>query len=131
GGIGSACLADEHSLILPRTWLEAFAEIGFPGYSREARRVGALSPMLNDLSGLPPALVIAGNADPHRDDSGLMAQRWQLAGSRADLDVWPDAGHTFTNMSTPLGDLGVERMISWITSVLVQVGAEAGALAAT
>ena len=131
GGIGSAYLADEDTLILPRTWVAAFAEIGLPGYSTEARRVGALSPMLNDLSGLPPALFTAGILDPMRDDSILMAQRWQLAGSSADLDVWPDAPHTFTNMSTPLGDLGLERMTTWITSVLDQVEAEAGALAVT
>src|SRR5262249_23939482 len=126
GGIGSARLADEHTLILTRSWLEGFAEIGLPGYSSETRRAGGLSPMLNDLSGLPPALFTAGNLDPQRDDSILMAQRWQLAGSSADLDVWPDAAHTFTNMGTPLADLGIERMTTWITSVLDQVEAAAG-----
>jgi acetyl esterase len=118
GFIGSAYLADEHSLIVTRDWLDGFLEIGLPGFSSEQRRRSDLSPMLNDLAGLPPALFIAGNLDPLRDDSILMAQRWQLAGNSADLDVWPDAGHTFTNMGTPLGNLGVERMISWITSLL-------------
>lgn len=122
GFIGSAYLADEHSLIVTRSWLDGFLEIGLPGYTADARRSPALSPMLNDLTGLPPALFITGNLDPLRDDSILMAQRWQLAGNRADLDVWPDAGHTFTNMGTPLGDLGVGRMTSWITAALDEVG---------
>jgi acetyl esterase/lipase len=131
GFIGSAYLADEHSLIVTRDWLDGFLEIGLPGYSSEARRAVELSPMLNDLSGLPPALFIAGNLDPLRDDSILMAQRWQLAGSSADLDVWPDAGHTFTNMGTPLGDLGIDRMTTRITSALDEVQATARTLAVT
>jgi hypothetical protein len=47
-----------------------------------------------------------------------MALRWQLAGSRADLDVWPEADHAFSNMATPLADLAVMRTTSWITSLL-------------
>jgi hypothetical protein len=38
-----------------------------------------------------------------------MAQRWQLSGSRADLNVWPDSDHRFTNMATPLGDVALAR----------------------
>ena len=49
-----------------------------------------------------------------------MAQRWQLAGSRADLDVWPEGDHAFSNMGTPLADLAVARTTSWITSALDQ-----------
>ena len=45
---------------------------------------------------------------------------WQLAGSRADLDVWPEGDHAFSNMGTPLADLAVARTTSWITSVLDQ-----------
>jgi acetyl esterase/lipase len=53
-----------------------------------------------------------------RDDSVLMAQRWQLAGSDAELDVWPEGAHAFANMATPLGDLALDRRTQWITSVL-------------
>jgi hypothetical protein len=47
-----------------------------------------------------------------------MAQRWQLADSRADLDVWPEGDHAFSNMGTPLADLAVARTTSWIISIL-------------
>jgi acetyl esterase/lipase len=47
-----------------------------------------------------------------------MAQRWQLAGSHADLDVWPGAAHAFANMATLLGELALERTTSWISSAL-------------
>src|SRR5262245_55453888 len=74
--------------------------------------------MLNDLAGLPPALFTVGDLDPLRDESILMAHRRQLAGSHADLDVWPDAGHAFANMATPLGELALERTTRWFTAIL-------------
>jgi len=76
--------------------------------------------MLNDLSGLPPALFTVGALDPLRDESILMAQRWQLAGSHADLDVWPEGDHAFINMATPLGGLALARTTNWITAILDQ-----------
>jgi acetyl esterase len=74
--------------------------------------------MLNDLSGLPPALFTVGDLDPLRDDSILMAARWQLAGNHADVDVWPEAGHAFINMATPLGELALERTTTWLDEIL-------------
>jgi acetyl esterase/lipase len=77
-----------------------------------------VSPLLNDLSGMPPALFTVGNLDPLRDESILMAARWQLDGSRADLDVWPEGPHAFANIATPLGELAANRATSWITATL-------------
>ena len=75
--------------------------MGLPGYSVDQLRDPELSPMLNDLSGLPPALFSVGGLDLLRDESILMARRRQLAGSRADLDVWPEGDHAFITMATP------------------------------
>ena len=118
GMTASAYLPDSQSPVLPHYWLVSFLEMGLPGYSTDQRRTPELSPMMNDLSGLPPALFTVGDLDPLRDESILMAQRWQLAGSRADLDVWPEGDHAFSNMATPLADLAVARTTSWITSIL-------------
>ena len=120
GMTASAYLPANRSNVLPHDWHVAFLDMALPGYSVEQRRVPQLSPMLNDLSGLPPALFTVGDLDPLRDDSILMAQRWQLAGSRADLDVWPEGDHAFSNMATPLGKLALQRTTSWITSILDQ-----------
>ena len=118
GRTPSAYLADESTLVVPGSWLTAFIKMGLPGYSNDQRRSSSVSPLLNDLAGMPPALFTVGDLDPLRDDSILMAQRWQLAGSDAELDVWPEAAHAFANMATPLGDLALARTTSWITSVL-------------
>jgi len=114
----SALLSTEHSLVLTHDWLFGLLEVGLPGLSVEQRRTPELSPLLNDLSGLPPALFTVGDLDPLRDDSILMAARWQLAGSPADVDVWPEGAHAFINMATPLGDLALQRTTTWLNTIL-------------
>jgi hypothetical protein len=109
--------------VLTHDWLYGLLEIGLPGYSLEQRRVPSLSPALADLAGMPPALFTVGNLDPLRDDSLLLAGRWRLAGGRADLDVWPEGAHAFTNMATPLGKLALDRSIAWIDDLLGETGA--------
>jgi acetyl esterase/lipase len=67
---------------------------------------------------MPPAPFTVGNLDPLRDESILMAARWQLDGGRADLDVWPEGPHAFANIATPLGELAANRATDWITAAL-------------
>jgi acetyl esterase len=114
----SAYLADDETLVVTGTWLQGFRDLALPGRTPAGWRAPDVSPLLNDLTGMPPALFTVGNLDPLRDESILMAQRWQLAGSHADLDVWPEGAHAFANMATPLGELASERTISWITATL-------------
>jgi len=120
GLTASAYLADDRTLVVTGAWLTGFLDLGLPGLSTDDRRAPEISPMLNDLAGLPPALFTVGDLDPLRDESILMAQRWRLAGSPADLDVWPEGAHAFANMATPLGDLALDRTTSWINATLDQ-----------
>jgi acetyl esterase len=120
GGTPSALTATDDTLVLRRDMIDGLLEIGLPGLTPDQRRTPDLSPALADLTGLPPALFTAGALDPLRDDSTLMAAHWQLAGSRADLDIWPQAAHAFTNMATPLGALALTRAANWITAALDQ-----------
>jgi hypothetical protein len=36
----------------------------------------------------------------------------------ADLDVWPEGAHAFTNMGTPLAVVALDRTTSWISDLL-------------
>jgi acetyl esterase/lipase len=118
GRTPSAYLANDETLVVTGTWLEGFIELALPGRSLDQRRAPDVSPLLNQLTGMPPALFTVGNLDPLRDESILMAQRWQLDGSKADLDIWPEGAHAFANMATPLGELAAERATSWIAATL-------------
>jgi acetyl esterase/lipase len=118
GRTPSAYLANDETLIVTGTWLEGFIDLALPGHSLEELRAPDVSPLLNDLTGMPPALFTVGNLDPLRDESILMAARWQLDGSKADLDVWPEGPHAFANIATPLGELAADRATSWITATL-------------
>ena len=55
----------------------------------------AVSPLLGDLSGMPPALFSIGTEDPLLDDSLFMAGRWAAAGAEAELNVYPGGMHAF------------------------------------
>jgi acetyl esterase len=114
----SVVTSTDETLVLTHDWLYGLLEIGLPGYTTERRRTPALSPALADLGGMPPALFTVGSLDPLRDDALITAARWQLAGSRADLDVWPEGAHAFTNMATPLGEIAAQRATAWITALL-------------
>ena len=62
------------------------------------------SPLLADLSGMPPALFQVGTADPLLDDSLAMAARWAGAGIAAELAVYPGGIHAFDQF-----DLAISR----------------------
>lgn len=59
-----------------------------------------VSPLYADLTGLPPALFLAGELDPLFEDSLLMATRWGEA-SDADLIRVPETPHGFLHFGGP------------------------------
>ena len=56
------------------------------------------SPLLGDLSGLPPILLHVGESELLRDDSVRFAEAAEKAGSRAVLKVWDGAPHAWQFM---------------------------------
>ncbi|MDR3435325.1 alpha/beta hydrolase fold domain-containing protein [Telmatospirillum sp.] len=58
-----------------------------------------VSPLLADLSGLPPLLVTAAGLDPLRDDSVRLAQRLLKANSPFEFKVYEGVLHGFMQMS--------------------------------
>lgn len=67
-----------------------------------------ISPLYDDLSALPPALFLCGTADPLLDDSVFMANKYYLAGNKAELKLVQEGFHGFTLF--PSGDMGDEAI---------------------
>ena len=83
----------ERNLILSTPVMDWFFDHVDP--DKTARKGADLSPILADLSGLPPALFQVGTEDPLLDDTLFMAARWQAAGNRTELVVHPGGIHGY------------------------------------
>jgi acetyl esterase/lipase len=68
-------------------------DLYLPGMSSEERRDPDVSPLYADLRDLPPALFSVGSNDHLVDDTLFMAARWELAGNRTQVLVYPEAPH--------------------------------------
>jgi acetyl esterase len=80
---------------LTATQMEFFRRLAVP----DGCDADAVSPLYaNDLSGLPPALVIVPTSDPVADQGRTYAARLRAAGTAADLTEHPGAPHAFLSM---------------------------------
>lgn len=68
-------------------------DLFLPGISEEMRRDPDVSPLYADLHGMPPALFAVGSNDHLLDDTLFMAARWEVAGNRSELLVYPETPH--------------------------------------
>lgn len=82
----------------------------------------ALSPLLADLGGLPPALLQVGTEDPLLDDTLFMAARWQAAGNRAETAIWPGGIHAFDCFELPLADEAHRRLDDFLCAAFAAEG---------
>nr|WP_244650862.1 MULTISPECIES: alpha/beta hydrolase fold domain-containing protein [unclassified Pseudomonas] len=105
--------------------LEAFRRLT-PGLEDEQRRQPSLSPLYGDLDGLPPALMFAGELDPLRDDTLLMAERWGRVAT-VDLCLLPASPHGFIHFPTPMADKALAHSREWIVRRLSAHAAQAPA----
>lgn len=78
-----------------------------------ARRQADVSPLYADLSGMPPALFVVGEADPFRDDSRLMAEAWAHHAPATLLAV-RTAPHGFQHFGAPTAALAQAAIRRWI-----------------
>jgi acetyl esterase/lipase len=101
----------ERNLILSTPIIEWFTD-HFVG--PELRMHPDVSPVYADLSGLPPALFSVGTLDPLLDDSLFLHARWQAAGNRAELAVWPGGVHGFNAFPIPMAERANQRIESFL-----------------
>lgn len=73
-----------------------------------------LSPIYADLTGLPPVLMVVGEADVLLQDNLAMAARLSAAGVDVDLRVYPDAPHGFTAHPTPMARAALHDIEAWL-----------------
>jgi acetyl esterase len=113
--------ADDAMAIPTRILEECFA-YAMPGLDREARRDPQHSPLYAPLHDLPPALFTTGTLCPLLDDSLFMAARWEAAGNRSELAVYPESSHVFAALPTQMGIRARERMHRFIEGCLEPAG---------
>jgi acetyl esterase/lipase len=77
-----------------------------------------ISPLYADLRGLPPALFTVGTYDPLLDDSLFMAQRWQVAGNEAEIEVYPGGVHGFVAFPIAIGAEARARSTQFIAAAI-------------
>lgn len=70
------------------------------------------SPLFGDLAGLPPTLILVGDAEVILDDSTRFAAKAEAAGSLVTLEVWPQMIHCWPIFAAvlPEGRAAIERM---------------------
>ena len=88
-----------------------------PCTTPDERRAPDVSPVYGDLRGLPPALFTVGTADHLLDDTIMMAARWELAGNRTELLLYPDAPHGCTFL-TAVSEHWTPRMLDFLRTCL-------------
>jgi acetyl esterase/lipase len=106
------------ALFLSPERLQATVAAAFPGRDSEALRDPGISPLYASLSGLPPAIFSVGTQDSVLDDSLYMARRWQAAGNRAELQVYPEATHLFLLLDTAMAAEGRRRIAQFLSACL-------------
>lgn len=86
------------TLILDKELLEHFREAFCPGMSFEQLRDPWVSPFYHRLDGLqlPPAIFTCGTEDCLLDDTVMMSAKWQTAGGKAVVKIYPGAAHGYT-----------------------------------
>jgi acetyl esterase/lipase len=95
-------------LIADEYFLEAYAG------AASDRTDPDLSPIYAELAELPPVLVVVGADDILLQDNLAMAARLSTAGVDVDLRIYPGSPHGFTAHPTPMAQVALEDIETWL-----------------
>ncbi|MEU1982038.1 alpha/beta hydrolase [Nocardia sp. NPDC019395] len=95
-------------LIADEYFLEAYAG------SAPDRTDPDISPIYAELRGLPPILMVVGDADIVLHDNLAMAARLSASGTDVDLRVYPGSPHGFTGHPTPMARAALADINTWL-----------------
>ena len=74
-----------------------------------------LSPLMADVSGLPPAVFTVGTNDPLLDDSLFMHQRWTAAGIDGEIQIFEGAPHAFDAFDLGISGTARDRIHGFLS----------------
>jgi acetyl esterase/lipase len=118
GASASLRKASHHSLLIDGPATEANLRRLVPSLPHDRQR----GPLHCDLTGLPPALFIAGALDPIVDDSLKMSEKWQRQNGNSRCIVVPEAPHGFNRFPTSLATKTNEFAAMWIRRAFDAMG---------
>lgn len=113
-GTASVRAAGPDTLVLDGPGMVEALRLLTPGLSDEERRQPPLSPLYGDLSGLPAALMFAGELDPLLDDTLDMADRW-MESTEVEVHLLPASAHGFIHFPTAMAARVLAYSREWIT----------------
>ena len=96
-----------------------------PDRDEQGRRAPDVSPLYADLSRLPPALFLVGDADPLIDDSRQMSERWKAQSGNARLIRVPESPHAFNRLPTRFAARTNAWVRAWLNRRLASSAAKA------
>jgi acetyl esterase/lipase len=114
-GTPSVRAADAHTLVLHGPGMQASLRLLTPGMTDAQRRAGALSPLYGDLHGFPPAILFAGERDPLRDDTTLLAAAWRAVAD-VECHLVPEAPHGFIRFPIRMAGQVRGRVHGWLNA---------------
>ncbi len=117
-GTPSQLLWGERNLVLSTPIVSWFGNNFLPDATFEKRRDPDISPLYAHLAEMPPALFTVGTMDCLIDDSLFMAERWRVAGNRAEVVVYPEGVHGFNQYPIALARKANARQFEFLRSNL-------------
>jgi acetyl esterase/lipase len=119
----------ERYLVLSTPVVAWFCDNLLPGHegNRDRRGDPAISPLMADLTGLAPALFQIGTCDPLIDDTLFMSRRWEAAGNRTELAIYPGGVHAFDMFDLDIAHASRIRQDNFVNEIVRDWIATAGA----